>query len=242
MLIHKLQWRIGRWPIPSNDQHVCAGTSVSVVLGSSVIGCRAQCCFASAGGENVYCSEVEAVVSAHPQVLQAAAFGMPNSIMGEMVHSAVVLRHPSISVTPQDIITWCQSQLAPYKCPTTVHIVTEVPTTGSGKVLKNVLRATFSQRGASAAGHDTSTASLASANIVLADQAEAASPTSSSAEADCAVLLLEAALAQTNGIPVIDCAAEDCCLESSLCHILVADDLSQAAMAKVRILACMPEC
>ena len=58
---------------------------------SSDAECRAYRCFASAGGENVYCSEVEAVVSAHPEVLQAAAFGMPNSIMGEMVHSAVVL-------------------------------------------------------------------------------------------------------------------------------------------------------
>ena len=196
----------------------------------------------------MYCSEVEAVLSAHPQVLQAAAFGMPNSIMGEMVHSAVVLRHPTVSVTPQDIITWCQSQLAPYKCPTTVHIVAELPTTGSGKVLKNVLRATFSQRGASAAaatataGCDVTTASLASVNVVLADQAEAASCTGSGAEADCAVLLLDAVLAQTNGIPVIDCAAEECCLDASLCHILVADDLSQAAMMKVSNFACMPEC
>lgn len=195
----------------------------------------------------MYCSEVEAVLSAHPQVLQAAAFGMPNSIMGEMVHSAVVLRHPTVPVTPQDIITWCQSQLAPYKCPTTMHIVAELPTTGSGKVLKNVLRATFSQRGASAAAATATagcdvTASLASVNIVLADQAQAAHSTGSRAEAVSANKLLDAVLAQTNGIPVLDCAAEDCCLDASLCHILVADDLSQAAMAKVHGVACMPEC
>lgn len=101
-----------------------------------------------AGGENVYCSEVEAVLSAHSQVLQAAVFGMPNSVMGEMVHAAVVLRHPpSTPATPQHLITWCQSQLALYKCPTAVHILEELPTTGSGKVLKNVLRATFSRGG-----------------------------------------------------------------------------------------------
>jgi len=92
------------------------------------------CWAACVGGENVYCSEVEAVLSAHPQVLQAAAFGMPNAVMGEMVHSAIVLRQPSITpVTPQVIITWCQSQLAIYKCPTSVHIVDELPTTGSGR-------------------------------------------------------------------------------------------------------------
>ena len=70
---------------------------------------------------------------------------MPNSVMGEMVHAAVVLcLTPLTPVNPQDIVTWCHSQLALYKCPTTVHVVEELPTTGSGKVLKKVLRATFS--------------------------------------------------------------------------------------------------
>ena len=44
------------------------------------------------GGENVYCSEVEAALAAHPAVLQAAVFGLPNALLGELVAAAVVLK------------------------------------------------------------------------------------------------------------------------------------------------------
>jgi acyl-CoA synthetase (AMP-forming)/AMP-acid ligase II len=44
------------------------------------------------GSENVYSSEVEGALAAHPAVLQAAAFGVPNAALGELVHAAVVLR------------------------------------------------------------------------------------------------------------------------------------------------------
>lgn len=131
---------------------------------------------AYAGGENVYCSEVEAVLSAHPQVLQAAVFGMPNSVMGEMVHAAIVPRQPpSTPVTPQHLIAWCHSQLALYKCPTAVHIIEELPTTGSGKVLKNMLRATFT-RGSSSAAAATALASPAAAALAAATVPASAGP------------------------------------------------------------------
>ena len=131
---------------------------------------------ADAGGENVYCSEVEAVLSAHSQVLQAAVFGMPNSVMGEMVHAAIVLRNPSSTpLTPQQLIAWCQSQLALYKCPTAVHIVEELPTTGSGKVMKNVLRATFT-RGSGPAAAAPATAHLAAAASAAATMPASAGP------------------------------------------------------------------
>lgn len=132
---------------------------------------------ADVGGENVYCSEVEAVLSAHSQVLQAAVFGMPNSVMGEMVHAAIVLRKPSSTpVTPQQLIAWCQSQLALYKSPTAVHIVNELPTTGSGKVMKNVLRATFT-RGSGPAAAAPATAA-ATAHPAAAASAAATMPAS----------------------------------------------------------------
>ena len=202
------------------------------------------CWAACVGGENVYCSEVEAVLSAHPQVLQAAAFGMPNAVMGEMVHSAIVLRQPSITpVTPQAIITWCQSQLAIYKCPTSVHIVDELPTTGSGKMLKNVLRATFSKGGASAAaataaaGPAVSMPSLAAASGVVAANAHSVPVAAGGSGADFSVNLLDAVLAQAHGISVLDCTAEGFCLDPSLRHILVANDLSQPVMTKVNSLS-----
>ena len=96
---------------------------------------------------------------------------MPNSVMGEMVHAAVVLRAPILTpVRPQDLIAWCHSQLAAYKCPTTVHVVEELPVTGSGKVLKNVLRATFGKSATVPAaitpgGSPAATASTAAAAV-----------------------------------------------------------------------------
>lgn len=189
---------------------------------------------ACAGGENVYCSEVEAVLSAHPQVLQAAAFGMPNAIMGEMVHSAIVLRQPLVTpLTPQAVITWCQSQLALYKCPTSVHIIDELPTTGSGKVLKNVLRAIFSKGGAPA----VSMPSLAAASEAATATAYPMPVVASGSGADCSVKLLDAVLAEVNGISVVDCASEGFCLDPNLRHILVDNDLSPPVMTKVNSLS-----
>ena len=47
------------------------------------------------GGENVYCTEVESVLHAHPLVASAAAFGVANAVLGELVAVAVVMRSPS---------------------------------------------------------------------------------------------------------------------------------------------------
>ena len=83
---------------------------------------------------------MEAVLSAHPQVQQAAVFGVPNAVMGEMVHAAVVLQPNAASLSSQQLIKWCHASLAAYKCPTSVHLMAELPLTGSGKVLKTALR------------------------------------------------------------------------------------------------------
>lgn len=114
------------------------------------------------GGENVYSSEVEAVLSAHPQIQQAAVFGIPNAIMGEMVHAAVVLHTISPAVTSQQLIKWCHASLAAYKCPTSVHLMPELPLTGSGKVLKTALRASFAMGSVSKAAPAVLTAAQAS--------------------------------------------------------------------------------
>ena len=48
------------------------------------------------GGENVYCSEVEATLHAHPRVAAASAFGAPSALLGEVVAAAVVLREEAM--------------------------------------------------------------------------------------------------------------------------------------------------
>lgn len=99
------------------------------------------------GGENVYCTEVEAVLHAHPDVAQAAVFGMPNTVMGELVAAAVVLRHGANAAAAGGVsgtlVQWCRARLAHYKVPAQVHVVEALPATGSGKVQKTALRERF---------------------------------------------------------------------------------------------------
>lgn len=92
------------------------------------------------GGENVYSVEVEAALYAHPDVLEAAVFGIPDERFGEQVHAAVVLKEGR-SVPPEDLVAHCRNAIAAYKCPKTVTIQSEpLPKSGAGKILKRELR------------------------------------------------------------------------------------------------------
>ena len=95
------------------------------------------------GGENVYSGEVEAVILDHPGVREVAVFGIPDSQWGELVAASVVLK-PSLVVTGEELIRYCRQRLANYKVPRQVEFSeTDLPKSGSGKVLKRVLRERF---------------------------------------------------------------------------------------------------
>ncbi|HST12353.1 MAG TPA: long-chain fatty acid--CoA ligase [Terriglobales bacterium] len=95
------------------------------------------------GGENVYSAEVEAVISEHPAVREAAVFGIPDPKWGELVMACVVLR-PGETLSSDDLIAHCRRSLATYKIPRRVEFLeTELPKNGSGKILKRVLRERF---------------------------------------------------------------------------------------------------
>ncbi|MPY94232.1 MAG: AMP-binding protein, partial [Acidimicrobiia bacterium] len=68
------------------------------------------------GGENVYCTEVEDALYAHPMVLEASVFGVPDERWGEAVHAVVVPRGP---VTADELISHCRGRIAGYKVPRT---------------------------------------------------------------------------------------------------------------------------
>jgi len=90
------------------------------------------------GGENVYPAEVEAVLRTHPDVADAAVFGLPDERWGEVVAAAVVPRAPGLSA--DDLVAFTDGLLAGYKRPRTVRIVDELPRNAAGKVLRRVLR------------------------------------------------------------------------------------------------------
>jgi long-chain acyl-CoA synthetase len=92
------------------------------------------------GGENVYSGEVEAVISSHPAVREAAVFGIPDAQWGELVAACVVLK-PRELLSAEDLIVYCRRSLANYKIPRRVEFSdVELPKSGSGKILKRVLR------------------------------------------------------------------------------------------------------
>ncbi len=95
------------------------------------------------GGENVYCGEVEAVIYSHPAVREAAVFGVPDPNWGELVTACVVLK-PGRPLAAEELIAHCRRSLANYKVPRRVEFSeTELPKSGSGKILKRVLRERF---------------------------------------------------------------------------------------------------
>jgi acyl-CoA synthetase (AMP-forming)/AMP-acid ligase II len=93
------------------------------------------------GGENVYPSEVEAVIAAHPQVKDVAVIGVPHDTWGEAVHAVIIL-HDEQQVSESEIIDWCRSRVAGYKRPRSVAFIAEadMPRTATGKILHRVLR------------------------------------------------------------------------------------------------------
>jgi long-chain acyl-CoA synthetase len=92
------------------------------------------------GGENVYSGEVEAVIYTHPAVREVAVFGIPDPKWGEIVKACVVLK-PGKTLTAEELIAYCRRSLANFKVPRSIEFSeTELPKSGSGKILKRLLR------------------------------------------------------------------------------------------------------
>ena len=98
------------------------------------------------GGENVSSLEVENTLLAHPDILEIAVIAVESERWGE-VPKAFVVRKPGKQVTAAELIAFARERLAHYKCPASVTFVESLPRTGTGKVLKRLLRAEHSKTG-----------------------------------------------------------------------------------------------
>jgi len=89
------------------------------------------------GGVNIYPREAEHVLVAHPAVLDAAVFGIPDDEFGESVKGVVELADP---VGEDELLDWCREHLAGYKCPRSIDLVDALPRDPSGKLFKRLLK------------------------------------------------------------------------------------------------------
>lgn len=89
-------------------------------------------------GFNVYPAEIEAVVSTHPGVLEAAAIGIADAHSGEAVKLFVVRKDPAL--TTDDLLAHCGINLTRYKIPRQIEFRAELPKTPIGKILRRALR------------------------------------------------------------------------------------------------------
>ena len=97
------------------------------------------------GGENIYSSEVEDVLYAHPAVTDAALVGVPHRQLGE-VPAAVVHLAPGTSATEAELQDWVRARLAGFKVPVHVRFAKDtLPRNANGKILKTDLRQLFAE-------------------------------------------------------------------------------------------------
>jgi long-chain acyl-CoA synthetase len=92
-------------------------------------------------GFNVYPNEIEEVVSAHPDVLEVGAIGIPDEQTGEAVKIVVVKRSPGL--TKESLYEHCRANLTAYKCPKQVEFAKDLPKSNVGKILRRQLRESY---------------------------------------------------------------------------------------------------
>ncbi len=93
------------------------------------------------GGENIYPSELETALGAHPKIQDLAVIGLRDELWGESVCAVVILRQGE-HATGDEIIDWCRGRLAGFKRPRTVVFIneTDMPRTSTGKIQHRLLR------------------------------------------------------------------------------------------------------
>jgi fatty-acyl-CoA synthase len=91
------------------------------------------------GGFNIYANEVEGAINSHPAVLMSAVVGVPHEEWGEAIHAEVMLKDGE-AVKPDELQSHVRNELGGYKTPKTIHLVSELPVSAVGKLLRRKVR------------------------------------------------------------------------------------------------------
>jgi acyl-CoA synthetase (AMP-forming)/AMP-acid ligase II len=91
------------------------------------------------GGQNIAPAEIEEVVSTFEPILDCAVVGISHPHLGE-VPALFVVSRPGKTVETERLIAHCRTYLSAYKIPQTVHLIEQIPRTGSGKIMRYKLR------------------------------------------------------------------------------------------------------
>ncbi len=91
------------------------------------------------GGMNIYPTEIESVLYAHPKVSEALVFGVPDDTRGELVKACVTLK-AGMEATSEELRAYCKENLAKYKVPAFIEIRDSLPKSAIGKLLRRKLR------------------------------------------------------------------------------------------------------
>jgi long-chain acyl-CoA synthetase len=91
------------------------------------------------GGEKVFPSEVEDMMLAHPKIKDLVIVGIPDEVRGEAPKAFIQLKEGETATT-EEIREYCRPRMAPYKVPTAVEFLDEIPRSPAGKALRRLLR------------------------------------------------------------------------------------------------------
>jgi acyl-CoA synthetase (AMP-forming)/AMP-acid ligase II len=94
------------------------------------------------GGDKISPNDVDAVLLANPKVLDAASFGEPDAIYGEVVEAAVILRN-GMDADEDELRNYCSTRLSRFEVPAHIHIVGDLPCTPKGSIDTRALAQKF---------------------------------------------------------------------------------------------------
>jgi acyl-CoA synthetase (AMP-forming)/AMP-acid ligase II len=97
------------------------------------------------GGENISPTEIEDILYTHPKVAQVSVVAIPDERLGEKTCACIIPKREE-SITQEEIKAFFKDKVAHFKIPDRVQLMTEFPTTPSGKIKKNVLREIMAEK------------------------------------------------------------------------------------------------